>query len=98
MLNIGKLRPGGAGYYLETVASSVEAYYTGAGEAPGRWVGAGSTRLALTGLVDAETLRTVLAGQHPKEGVALVGAGRTVPGVRFDVSGSEVGVAAVGAG
>jgi conjugative relaxase-like TrwC/TraI family protein len=84
MLNIGKLRPGGAAYYLETVASSVEAYYTGAGEAPGRWVGAASARLALAGLVDAETLRTVLAGQHPGEGLALVGAGRTVPG--FDLT------------
>jgi hypothetical protein len=45
MLNIGKLAHGGAEYYLTTVATSVEAYYTGAGEAPGRWLGTASTRL-----------------------------------------------------
>jgi conjugative relaxase-like TrwC/TraI family protein len=84
MLNIGKLAHGGAEYYLTTVATSVEAYYTGAGEAPGRWLGAASARLGLDGLVSAETLRTVLAGASPVDGQPLVGHARTVPG--FDLT------------
>ncbi|MFA9432844.1 MobF family relaxase [Egicoccus sp. AB-alg2] len=84
MLNIGKLAHGGAEYYLTTVATSVEAYYTGVGEAPGRWLGTASTRLGLSGLVTAETLRTVLAGASPVDGQPLVGHARTVPG--FDLT------------
>ncbi|MBS3942001.1 MAG: relaxase domain-containing protein [Actinobacteria bacterium] len=84
MLNIGKLAHGGAEYYLTSVASSVEAYYTGAGEAPGRWLGSASTRLGVSGLVTPETLRTVLAGADPADGRPLVGPGRTVPG--FDLT------------
>jgi conjugative relaxase-like TrwC/TraI family protein len=84
MLNIGKLAHGGAEYYLTTVATSVEAYYTGAGEAPGRWLGTASTRLGLTGLATAETLRAVLAGASPVDGQPLVGHARTVPG--FDLT------------
>ena len=84
MLNIGKLAHGGAEYYLTTVASSVEAYYTGAGEAPGRWVGSAAAHLGLTGLVTPETLRSVLAGADPADGKPLVGAARTVPG--FDLT------------
>jgi conjugative relaxase-like TrwC/TraI family protein len=84
MLNIGKLAHGGAEYYLTTVATSVEAYYTGAGEAPGRWLGSSAARLGLDGLVSAETLRTALAGADPVDGQPLVGHGRTVPG--FDLT------------
>jgi hypothetical protein len=84
MLNIGKLAHGGAEYYLTTVATSVEAYYTGAGKAPGRWLGTASARLGLDGLVSAETLRTVLAGPDPADGQPLVGHARTVPG--FDLT------------
>ncbi|MEX2504150.1 MAG: MobF family relaxase, partial [Egicoccus sp.] len=74
----------GAEYYLTSVASSVEAYYTGAGEAPGRWLGSASTRLGVSGLVTPETLRTVLAGADPADGRPLVGHARTVPG--FDLT------------
>ncbi len=35
VLNIGKLGAGGERYYLGTVASGAEDYYTGAGEAAG---------------------------------------------------------------
>ncbi len=47
MLNIGRLAPGGADYYLNTVASGVEGYYPGAGEAPGYWTGDASATLAV---------------------------------------------------
>ena len=49
MLNIGKLAAGGEDYYLSTVASGVEDYYTGAGEAPGYWTGAATSALGLEG-------------------------------------------------
>ena len=44
MLTIAKLRsgPGSVDYYLGSVAKGIEDYYAGKGEAPGRWIGAGS--------------------------------------------------------
>jgi len=39
MLNIGRLSPGAAEYYVGEVATAAEDYYTGRGEAKGRWVG-----------------------------------------------------------
>lgn len=62
MLSIGKLSPGRADYYLDTVATGAEEYYLGSGEAPGRWVGRGALRLELSGEVGARELRQVLAG------------------------------------
>ncbi len=86
MLNIGKLAADGGSYYLSVVASGVEDYYLGAGEAPGRWVGAAAAELGLEGLVDAADLEAVLAGRHPAPGAALRTMGRkaTVPG--FDLT------------
>jgi conjugative relaxase-like TrwC/TraI family protein len=64
MLSIGRLgSSGGADYYLDKVANNVDDYYLGRGEAPGRWIGATSTRLGLVGQVDAEALRNLLAGK-----------------------------------
>jgi conjugative relaxase-like TrwC/TraI family protein len=64
MLSIGKLGiAGGADYYLDKVANSVDDYYLGRGEAPGQWVGQAATALGLTGQVDAEELRNLLAGK-----------------------------------
>ena len=52
MLSIGRLGVAtGAEYYLETVANSVDDYYLGHGEAPGRWIGATAEQLGLTGEV-----------------------------------------------
>ncbi len=43
MLSIGRLGiTGGANYYLDKVANSVDDYYLGRGEAPGQWIGATS--------------------------------------------------------
>ncbi|MGP8005511.1 MAG: MobF family relaxase, partial [Acidimicrobiales bacterium] len=64
MLSIGKLGiAGGADYYLDKVANSVDDYYLGRGEAPGQWVGQAATALGLTGQVDPEELRYLLAGK-----------------------------------
>ena len=65
MLSIGKLAPGRQQYYLDTVAAGIEDYYTGAGEAPGRWIGGGSELLSLRGDVDAADLHAVLDGRDP---------------------------------
>jgi len=63
MLSIGKLgASGGAQYYLDKVANSVDDYYLGRGEAPGHWIGAMSEQLGLQGPVDAEALSNLLAG------------------------------------
>ena len=71
MLNIGKVGPTGGEYYLSKVANSVDDYYTGAGEAPGTWVGTGSKQLGLVDTVDPAQLRELLAGHHPVTGEQL---------------------------
>jgi conjugative relaxase-like TrwC/TraI family protein len=63
MLSIGRLgTSGGAEYYLDKVANSVDDYYLGRGETPGQWIGATAERLGLVGQVDADMLRNLLAG------------------------------------
>ena len=71
VLNIGKLGPRGGEYYLEAVANNVDDYYTGAGEAPGTWIGTGSKALGLVDTVDPAVLRELLAGHHPVTGEQL---------------------------
>src|SRR4051794_41834511 len=68
MMTIAKLRVGQEAYQLSGVAQSLDAYYTGAGEASGVWVGGGSERLGLDGEVDPDDLRAVLAGLGPGGG------------------------------
>lgn len=85
MLSIGKLGYGQEGYYLETVATGVEDYYVGRGEAPGRWLGTMGTELGLEGQVGAEALREILAGHDPSTGEPLARSRhRRVPG--FDLT------------
>ncbi len=72
MLNIGKLRPGGADYYVGEIATSAEDYYLGRGEAPGRWVGSLAAEMGLHGEVDPDHFRALLDGRHPLTGEQLV--------------------------
>lgn len=68
MLTIAKLRGGASGsvdYYLGIVASGVEDYYAGHGEAPGRWIGSTAGDLGLDGEVNGDDLRSVLEGRLP---------------------------------
>ena len=60
MLDIGRLSPDAAEYYIGEVATSAEDYYTGRGESEGRWVGS----LAPTRRGDLARLglRAMLAG------------------------------------
>ena len=68
VLSLAKLRVGQEAYQLSGVAESLDAYYTGAGEAPGAWIGDGATKLGLEGEVAAADLRAVLAGMRPGSG------------------------------
>ena len=74
MLNIGRLDPGAAEYYVGEMATSAEDYYTGSGEAVGRWVGSLRADLGLEGEVDPEHFRNLLAGRHPHTGEVLLAA------------------------
>ena len=89
VLALWKLRVGVEAYYLAQVASGLDEYYTGGGEAPGRWMGGGVAGLGLTGEVAPSDLRAVLAGLSPDTGLTPNGATlsthpRRVPG--FDLT------------
>ena len=47
MLSIGKLALGQQRYYEQQVAQGGDDYYSGRGEAPGEWAGAGAEALGL---------------------------------------------------
>jgi conjugative relaxase-like TrwC/TraI family protein len=64
----------------------IEDYYTGAGEAPGRWLGSAARGLGMAGEVEADDLHSVLNGSNPRTGDALTATqnGTRVPG--FDLT------------
>jgi conjugative relaxase-like TrwC/TraI family protein len=72
MLTIGKLGAGQERYYVEKVADGAEDYYSGEGEAPGRWAGDAAGELGLEDDVSADELRAMLAGKHPSTGEPLI--------------------------
>jgi conjugative relaxase-like TrwC/TraI family protein len=89
MMSLWKLRVGVESYYLAQVASGLDEYYTGSGEATGSWAGAGASLLGLDGAVGAVDLRAVLAGLAPGTGLTpngtrLAAHRRRVPG--FDLT------------
>jgi conjugative relaxase-like TrwC/TraI family protein len=80
---------GAEAYYLSQVASGLDEYYTGAGEAAGVWIGGGIESLGLVGEVEPADLRAVLAGLAPGTGLTpnettLRAHPRRVPG--FDLT------------
>ena len=88
-MSLWKLRVGAESYYLAQIASGLDEYYTGAGEAPGQWSGSGSAALGLSGQVAGDDLRAVLAGLAPgtaltPNGTTLASHARRVPG--FDLT------------
>ena len=62
MLSIGKIALGQHRYYEQQVARGGDDYYSGRGEAPGEWVGAGAEALGLSGRVSAEQFGALIAG------------------------------------
>ncbi len=67
MLSIGKIALGQHRYYEQQVAQGQDDYYTGRGEAPGEWAGAGAQALGLTGRVGAGQFGALIAGHDPRD-------------------------------
>jgi conjugative relaxase-like TrwC/TraI family protein len=67
MLSIGKLVVGQQRYYEQQVAQGRDDYYSGRGEAPGEWVGAGARALGLDGRVSGEQFNALIAGADPRD-------------------------------
>jgi conjugative relaxase-like TrwC/TraI family protein len=67
MLSIGKIALGQHRYYEQQVAQGHDDYYSGRGEAPGEWVGAGAKRLGLSGRVTSEQFTALIAGLDPRD-------------------------------
>ena len=69
MLSIFPLRTSDpARYYIEAVSLGAEEYYLSRGEVPGRWLGRCAEGLGVSGAVDADDLRSLLAGRRPDGG------------------------------
>ncbi len=66
MLSIGKIALGQQRYYEVQVAHGADDYYSGRGEAPGEWVGAGAGPLGLEGQVSGEQFSALIAGRNPR--------------------------------
>jgi conjugative relaxase-like TrwC/TraI family protein len=83
MLSIGKLALGQQRYYEQSVAQGQDDYYSGRGEAPGDWTGAGAGELGLAGTVNAGQFNALLEGRDPR-----------VADLRLRASNSEPSIAA----
>jgi conjugative relaxase-like TrwC/TraI family protein len=86
VLNIGKLLRGREHYYLDKVARSQEEYYTGAGEAPGQWIGTAAAELDVAGEVSEVGLQRALSGTHPTTGARLAAPPRGYRVASFDLT------------
>jgi hypothetical protein len=62
VLSIGSLSAGQTEYYERKVARGMEDYYSGEGEAPGRWTGRAAGTLGLDGQVSAEQFAALQPG------------------------------------
>ena len=72
MLTIGKLGASDdqLAYYEQQVAQGLEDYFSGRGEAPGRWVGAGGG-IGVSGRVDRDGFMRAMHGCDPRTGERL---------------------------
>ena len=67
MLSIGKIALGQHRYYEQQVAQGRDDYYSGRGEAPGEWVGAGAAALGLSDRTGARQFSALIAGHDPRD-------------------------------
>src|ERR1700730_18325715 len=67
VLSIGKIALGQHRYYEQQVADGRDDYYSGRGEAPGEWAGAGARALGLEGRVSSEQFNALIAGMDPRD-------------------------------
>ncbi len=87
MLSIGKIALGQHRYYEQQVAHGGDDYYSGRGEAPGEWIGAGADALGLSGRVQAEQFNALIAGLDPRDpGARLRSTGRDPKIAAFDLT------------
>jgi conjugative relaxase-like TrwC/TraI family protein len=81
MLSIGKLALGQQRYYEQSVAQGQDDYYSGRGEAPGEWTGAGAGELGLTGRVSGAQFNALLEGQDPRAADERLRAANSEPSI-----------------
>jgi conjugative relaxase-like TrwC/TraI family protein len=87
MLSIGKLALGQQRYYEQSVAQGQDDYYSGRGEAPGEWLGAGAEELGLRGRVSAGQFNALLEGADPRAMGERLRAGNSEPSIAaFDLT------------
>jgi len=67
VLSIGKLVVGQQRYYERQVAQGGDDYYSGRGEAPGQWAGAGARALGLDGRVSGDLFNAMIGGADPTD-------------------------------
>ena len=67
MVSIGKIAVGQHAYYEQQVAQGADDYYTGRGEVPGQWQGAGAQALGLSGRVSGGQFNALVAGMDPRD-------------------------------
>ena len=84
MLTLVKLT--NAEYLITSVASGLEDYYVGSGEAPGVWHGRWAKELNLTGVVGDDQLRAIVGGHHPATGADLLAGQRARKVNAFDAT------------
>ena len=71
VLSIGKLTVEQSRYYERQVAQERDDYYSGSGESPGRWTGAGAETLRAGGRVDDDDFMALMEGRDPRTGERL---------------------------
>ncbi len=81
MLSIGKLALGQQAYYAKQVAQGRDDYYSGRGEAPGDWTGAGAAELGLVGRVESGQFTALLEGRDPRAPETNLRASTSQPAV-----------------
>jgi conjugative relaxase-like TrwC/TraI family protein len=86
VLSIGKLTVEQSRYYERQVAQGRDDYYSGRGESPGRWTGAGTESLQLGGRVDDDGFRALMEGRDPGTGEGLKRIGGRSKVAAFDLT------------
>jgi conjugative relaxase-like TrwC/TraI family protein len=86
VLSIGKLTLEQSRYYERQVAQGRDDYYSGRGEAPGRWAGRAAGALGLGGEVDADGFAALMEGRDPGTGERLRRVGGRSRVAAFDLT------------
>jgi conjugative relaxase-like TrwC/TraI family protein len=69
--DIAKLSVGREEYYTRELATDHQAYLSGHGESPGRWYGAGASRMGLQGEASVAGFQALFEGRDPTTGELL---------------------------